>query len=369
MLLCHSLTAKCRMRKLLLVLMQNRKDTKKLGRLGPCDFEELNVFLTKAKGCMPNVYNNKDVLAIGDLHSDFLVTLGALYLGGAIDDNANWCGHGLLVVQTGDILDRSGRTNEVIDTAQNAREEIDILQYFHALNLQASKFGGGIISLCGNHEMTPFLQSPSTPETRYEGGALHLTGWNGLVEKRKLFQTKTLLAVYFAKFKPLIVQVRSFLFVHGGLTEGVGLGVKEINLAWQNYLLGKTNRLPEEVIDVVMDRRLSDGEISEENCIKRTNQLFQDFGLNPNGAIVVGHTTQKNIPFFCKGRVWLIDVAMGEGFARPNLEVLRVHFSHRGVIVKTIRSIQNGFIQVKTFENGTFMYVDEIKRHTINETE
>ncbi len=46
------------------------------------------------------------IVAIGDVHGDLQAARGALMLAGAMDDNDNWIGGDLVVVQVGDQPDR-----------------------------------------------------------------------------------------------------------------------------------------------------------------------------------------------------------------------------------------------------------------------
>src|SRR4051812_15859317 len=48
----------------------------------------------------------KRLVAIGDLHGDIAATRSALKAAGAIDDKDAWIGGPLVIVQTGDVLDR-----------------------------------------------------------------------------------------------------------------------------------------------------------------------------------------------------------------------------------------------------------------------
>ena len=55
------------------------------------------------------------IVAIGDLHGDLDACRRALRLGGAIDDADRWIGGDLVVVQTGDQLDRGDDEQAIID--------------------------------------------------------------------------------------------------------------------------------------------------------------------------------------------------------------------------------------------------------------
>jgi hypothetical protein len=55
------------------------------------------------------------VAAIGDVHGDLTALRGALRLAGAVDDADRWTGGGLVVVITGDYLDRGDDEKEILE--------------------------------------------------------------------------------------------------------------------------------------------------------------------------------------------------------------------------------------------------------------
>ena len=69
------------------------------------------------------------LVALGDLHGDLAATRAALRIAGAIDEQDQWIGDDLVVVQTGDILDRGG-------------DELEILTLLENLATQARSAGG-----------------------------------------------------------------------------------------------------------------------------------------------------------------------------------------------------------------------------------
>src|SRR5690606_13381673 len=79
------------------------------------------------------------LVAIGDLHGDIAATRKALRLAGAIDDNDRWVGGELVIVQTGDQLDRGD-------------DEQAILELLARVQRAASEAGGALHILNGNHE-------------------------------------------------------------------------------------------------------------------------------------------------------------------------------------------------------------------------
>src|SRR4051812_4850817 len=55
------------------------------------------------------------LVAIGDLHGDLDATRKVLRLAGAIDASDRWVGGALVVVQTGDMLDRGDGERAIVD--------------------------------------------------------------------------------------------------------------------------------------------------------------------------------------------------------------------------------------------------------------
>jgi hypothetical protein len=80
------------------------------------------------------------VVAIGDVHGDFDDFLAILQRTALIDAQHHWTGDKATLVQVGDLLDRGPKPREVMDLMM-------------ALEKEAPKTGGRVVSLLGNHEM------------------------------------------------------------------------------------------------------------------------------------------------------------------------------------------------------------------------
>lgn len=79
------------------------------------------------------------VIAIGDIHGDYDNYLVALTAAGLVDKKGKWTGGATHLVQTGDIPDRGPDT-------------LKIIEHLDKLAKQASRKGGRVHSLIGNHE-------------------------------------------------------------------------------------------------------------------------------------------------------------------------------------------------------------------------
>ncbi len=80
------------------------------------------------------------VVAIGDVHGDFDDFAAILQHIGLIDAQHHWTGNKIALVQLGDLLDRGPKPREVMELLM-------------ALETEAPKAGGRVVSLLGNHEM------------------------------------------------------------------------------------------------------------------------------------------------------------------------------------------------------------------------
>ena len=79
------------------------------------------------------------IVAVGDLHGDYDQFVTVLQSAGLIDSNGKWTGGKTHLVQTGDVLDRGADSRKIMDLLMK-------------LDKRASKAGGHVHALIGNHE-------------------------------------------------------------------------------------------------------------------------------------------------------------------------------------------------------------------------
>ncbi len=269
------------------------------------------------------------IVAVGDLHGDLEATRQALLLAGAMDETGHWVGGQMVLVQTGDILDRGD-------------EEPEMLALFDSLEVEARAAGGGVLLLNGNHELMNVYQ-----DFRYvtEDGFLDYDGTPAPVNPDSAFlaldSSRQGRAAAFSPGGPMArrfaqrntaVAVGNTIFVHGGiLPANVDLGLDSLNARVRAWLLGEIPQ-PEWIrgdSSPVWTRLYSD-EPSQDAC-DTLSIVLQRLGME---RMVVGHTVQQTgITAFCGGRVWAIDVGMARHYGgRP--EVLEI----RENVVRSLRS-------------------------------
>ena len=260
------------------------------------------------------------VVAIGDLHGDLRAARAALRLAGAIDTLDRWIGGDLVVVQTGDLLDRGDDEPEVLDLLERLVSE-------------AGATGGAVYVLNGNHElMNAYLDYRYVTE---EGWADFQDGAEAAGVDSVLATTEPVRSGRVAAFRPggpvarrlaernLFVIVGKTLFTHGGvLPAHVELGLDAMNEVARAWLRGEAPQ-PEWIrgdLSPVWNRLYSD-EPTRAAC--DTLEMVLD-GLDVD-RLVVGHTVQEGgITAYCGGRVWCIDVGMSAHYGgRPGVLEIR----------------------------------------------
>jgi hypothetical protein len=329
---CHSINAKCALLPLINKLIDYRKKTKKLGHIGPCDFEDPEKFLKRANNISQptviKIIDGQQVVAIGDIHGDFLALLGVLFLMNVIDVDGHWVGNNTIVVLCGDILDRFGRAHS--PETNNYREEVDIVQYLYSLNRKAMKYNGRVQWVLGNHDIARVLFKKYNNYKEYIGN--QSTGWGGTKTIEKLFEPEGYMAKYMAYNTTFILKVGDFVFLHGGITLDIIKNIKnELNEKNPEFVFEKMNshvkdcfrnkniKLNRWIEKTAWDRSLSDVPVSSESnkqCTKDLIKIYKEVNMNwEKSAFVVGHTVQNNgIEPYCEGRVWRVDLGMSEAF-------------------------------------------------------
>ena len=196
------------------------------------------------------------VVAVGDVHGDLDALVSILQEAAIIDDQRRWSGGNATLVQTGDILDRGAQDRQVMDL-------------FMELEMQASKGGGRVVVLLGNHEMMNIMgdlryvapevygsfvdaKSKQRRQKAYQdnvalikqraqalGKPTEITSefeqqWMeehppGFLEYREALKPKGKYGRWLRE-RPAIVQIADTIFLHGGIHPSLAsLKVKEIN--------------------------------------------------------------------------------------------------------------------------------------------
>jgi hypothetical protein len=260
----------------------------------------------------------KRLVAIGDLHGDLGAARAALRAARAIDAQDRWIGGDLVVVQTGDVLDRGD-------------DEQAILDLLARLEREARAAGGAVISLIGNHELmnaagdfryvTPgamrdFDDAPGVDASRYAEvpaavrGRIAALGPGGAYARQ-------------IARHGVIAIVGDTVLSHAGVLGAWGTQVDEVNRSARCWLDGREGGIEDAPLVLQSDgspvwtRALGAAEV---DC-DAAKAALAALGAR---RMVVGHTVQPGgINAACGGAVWRIDVGLSKAYGGP-IQVLEL---------------------------------------------
>ena len=332
---------------------------------------------------LPSIMKKVDrIIAIGDLHGDYKLTIKCLKLANLINSDKQWIGGNTVVVQIGDQIDRCRPTYTYCDNPQTTEHDeandIRILKLFTQLNLEASRQGGAVYSLIGNHELMNIegnlnyvsyeglKQFSPDLETFKKGGYSFIgniegnlnKGFNKLlpdtdkykieqwkVARRKDFAIGSEMATFIACTRQSAIIIGDFLFVHAGiipeLVNKLGMtsqkDIKYINKSVRKWLLGQITK--ENISDIVgahsysmfWDRILGSipPNMSNTNpaCHKFLEPVLKILNI---GHMIIGHTPQPfnnnmGINSTCSDSLWRVDHGGSGAFDEFDLDKYREH--------------------------------------------
>jgi hypothetical protein len=368
---------------------------KKLSNKTPELYSASKKIVFSVENCLfPKV---EKLVAIGDIHGDLVIAIKCLKLAGVISNtipnntriinSIKWIGGKTHVVQLGDQIDRV-RPNALINDIcpdndeglhQDEGSDLKIITLFNNLHKQALKCGGACYSILGNHELMnvdgdfryvspkefrEFGNFFKAPKSIKHGGYPY-----GYKERKEAFQCGGTIATKLANTRFSILQVGSWVFVHGGLTPTMAeeYSFNDINKSIKDWLIGckrpetlnNVNRIYHREDDTnspFWSRMFSD---NEEWIDGESENLFGETLLKANNknkrnkrseikGMILGHSPQfmydKGINSACNNRLWRVDVGMSRAFGPVNPE--DCEYSNRKAQVLLIKNDKD-FIIIK----------------------
>ncbi|XP_010278255.1 PREDICTED: shewanella-like protein phosphatase 2 [Nelumbo nucifera] len=290
------------------------------------------------------------LVAIGDLHGDLHKSKQAFRLAGLIDASDRWIGGNATIVQVGDVLDRGN-------------DELKILYFLEKLKREASKCGGSIIIMNGNHEimniegdfryvtqsgldefkvwadwfrignsMKSLCDGLEKPKDIFEGIPLVFRGikkefHDGFRARIAALRPQGPISSRFLSGNVTVLVVGESVFVHGGLLQNhVYYGLERINEEVRDWINGLRGRFSPSFMrgrdSVVWLRRFSDELAKNCDCSTLEHVLATIPGAK---RMIMGHTIQgSGINAVCENRAIRIDVGMSKGCIDGLPEVLEI---------------------------------------------
>ena len=275
------------------------------------------------------------IIVIGDIHGDMDKLIDCLKIAKLIEKNGRklkWTGKDTVVVQVGDQIDscRYNNKDKCDDpntyTPENDKpEDINILYFMTRLHNMASKHGGAVYSLMGNHEfmnVTGDMSYVSHKNLVQSSNIMTSSGGkfkNAKAARRFLFKPGNIISNFLACTRKVALIIGSNLFVHAGIIPMIASKYKvdNINAIMTLFLLGQIEN-PEIFSDLFINgttsplwTRIFGSRIN--NCMELLQPLKDIYNVN---NIYVGHTPQVNTGIMsqCNDRVWMTDVGMSHSF-------------------------------------------------------
>ncbi len=254
------------------------------------------------------------VIAVGDLHGDYQATLKAFQVAGATNPQNEWIAQNILVVQTGDQLDRGN-------------QELQILNQLDQWQTEALKQHSKLVVLNGNHEimnvMGDFRYVAEDAYTGFEKIAdLDLTRPElSQVDLQARARLAALLpggplAKKLAQ-RPIVYQYQDLVFVHGGLEAKYATQIDRINQLSSDWLMGRIPDPPPELLaddGPIWSRAFSNPDVTQgPDC----QALSQSLNAIQAKHLIVAHTVYDQINSACDGLVWRIDVGLSKAYGGP----------------------------------------------------
>lgn len=241
------------------------------------------------------IYNDGNkVLAISDIESGYRTFRDFLINNKVIDRQLNWTfGKGHLVL-VGDFVDRGFSTTQV-------------LWFIYKLEQEATKNGGNVHFILGNHELKNFQGQYKSAEQKYYAIASILGK-----QQYNLYDQNSLLGKWMSS-KNTIELINGVLFTHGGIHPEIAdldFTLHDLNqINRENYYkryFPTPQKTPEQLV-ISTKKGISwyRGYFKDDLTQEEVEKGIKKFNAT---AIVVGHTLQSRVKQYYNKKVFAIDV-------------------------------------------------------------
>lgn len=300
---------------------------------------------------LPARKDDEEIFVIGDLHGDYKLATDVLKLANVIDDNNKWIGGNTYIIQVGDQLDNcrpfhkkcnDPDNTDISSYTDDTPEDIKVFNLFTNLNKQATKVGGAVISLIGNHELMNssgnlnYVSYKDLKKSGYFIGNKDMINDVKIMEniRKNAFKPGGDYAKILACTRLPALIIGSYIFVHAGF---INKFIDEMNIRnkedlyklsygmrmWLFGIIDKNN-----VVNIINSKPYSPfwdrilGGIppnmssDHHKCAEHLNHVLEIFNV---GSMVIGHTPQyfthkDGINSTCDDKLWRVDFGGSFGF-------------------------------------------------------
>lgn len=262
------------------------------------DFNDLNDTDIQSHDFRQEYKDVDSIVIISDVHGDFKTYIRMLKATGVIDKELNWqFGKGHLVV-LGDIFDRGDKVTET-------------LWHLFGLEKQASRAGGMLHLLLGNHELMMFSGDLTHINNKYLKTAdICNMDYSGLYSDYSVLGK-------WLRTKPVIISINDILMVHAGISEEMirkELQIDQINSLMADLLSGRVEDKNENNLISFLGEE--DGPLWYRGyfmdptfCESRIDSILAFYNKE---YIVVGHTSHKGIIPLYNNKIFGTDTGISQ---------------------------------------------------------
>lgn len=266
------------------------------------------------------------IVVLGDIHGDLEVVIKLLKIAKVIDDCINWIGEDTVIVQVGDQIDRCRYNGVPCDQINyNEGNDLKILYFFTKLHKKASKCGGAVYSLMGNHELMNVLGDMRYVSLDGLNEFKSFTDYNSNVKieeytRKQAFKPGNMVSNFLACTRKAALIIGSNLFVHAGILPDIArkYNITKLNNILSLYLWNMIHE--NEYNDILFDpnspfwTRKYKSNVTPIEC----KELLSLNDIYKVGKIYVGHTPNINqgISSICDNKIWLTDYGVSKAFKK-----------------------------------------------------
>jgi len=241
------------------------------------------------------ISTDQPIIVLGDIHGEYDRMINILKENKVINDDLNWIfGKGNLVY-VGDVFDRGEQVTE-------------ILWFIYRLEQEATKNGGMVHFVFGNHELMILNNDVRYIADKYEDLCEPLS-----INYSSLFHPNSVLGEWL-RTRNSIIQINDILFVHAGISDHFvhdNCSVENVNHLTRQYLLAGTNKNNYKQCKKILS---STGPFWYRGYFKESKKYkkIKEKDLNDVldylnvKTIIVGHTEVDHVSEFFHGKI--IDV-------------------------------------------------------------
>lgn len=242
-----------------------------------------------------SIDNTQKIIAIADIEGSYKALRNFLIANHVIDDKLNWIFGNNHLVLNGDMVDRGYFVTQV-------------LWLIYKLEYQASKAGGHVHFVLGNHDIMNMQRNFKYVQSKYKYASRILD-----IRQEQLFDETTLLGKWIMS-KNIMEKIGDYLFVHAGIHPKLAennLDIETINRVakrgyFKPYINVKNAPIAEELVRSSKYSPYWYRGYFRENLASETIDTILNFYNCKH--IVVGHTVQENVRSLFGDKIIAIDV-------------------------------------------------------------